>query len=445
MRAVARSIRDRLAFIMEAELKYVLGLLGLAVGAAGALLDGPAWLYWGVFAVSLLVSVVIALAETLALKHRWSQWVMAPRRLPLVFDGDPAVPGLPVRICSGEGSVAIDPVLDARLSRAPVSVEMRPDTFDLPPRLAGIKPYVLFRSAHGQWPFNGPNVRLATNLDARWLDEGRPAVVQRSDFFSLLCSNELTRWDITSPDGPFRFRDEFLLDRDGDFRPLESSHLNNSIGTSTLAITTDDHLVVTLQSTRSQASSGRLAPSGSGALEPRDLVGDAYLQDFVIAGAERELVEETTIPRAAIAGSTVIGYGRWLDRGAKPEFFSVTALNVSSQDFSPQGMIHGLLREERLWTQTIGFAPLDLAATDRAETSGGGPASEQTDSSTARPPVWADVGLADLSALPGEPSVPLDAALDALLRALVDDPGLLRRLRRGTTGAMESRSEPRDG
>jgi hypothetical protein len=357
---------------MEAELKYVLGLLGLAVGAFGALLNGPPWLYWGVLGISLALSAVLALAETLALRHRWSQWVMAPRRLPLAFDGDPAVPGLPVRIRSGEGTVAIDPELDRRLAVTPVVVEMRPDEFDLPPRLAGIKPYVLFRSAHGQWPFNGPNVRLATNLDAEWLAQGRPAVVQESDFFSLLCSNELTRWDITSPDGPFRFREEFLLDREGNFRPLESSHLNNSIGTSTLAITTDDHLVVTLQSTRSQASSGRLAPSGSGALEPRDLMRNANLQEFVAGGAERELAEETTIPRTAISGTAVIGYGRWLDRGAKPEFFSVTALNMSSRDFSRRGMIHGLLQEERLWTQTIDFTPLDLAAPGRSGTSGGG-------------------------------------------------------------------------
>ncbi|WP_460705969.1 hypothetical protein [Myceligenerans halotolerans] len=437
---MVRSVRDRLAFLMEAELKYVLGLLGLAVGAFGALLDGPAWLYWGVLGLSLLLSAVIALAETLALKHRWSQWVMAPRRLPLVFDGDPAVPGLPVLIRSGEGSVAIDPELDRRLPDTPVVAEMRPDAFDLPPQLAGIKPYVLFRSAHGQWPFNGPNVRLATNLDAEWLAQRRPAVVQESDFFSLLCSNELTKWDITSPDGAFRFREEFLLDRDGDFRPLESSHLNNSIGTSTLAVTTDDHLVVTLQSTRSQASSGRLAPSGSGALEPRDLTAGASLQEFVIAGAERELAEETTIPRAAIAGSSVIGYGRWLDRGAKPEFFSVTALNVSSQDYSRKGMIHGLLREERLWTQTIDFTPLDLGAPARTGTSGGGSASGRSELSTVRSPCWGDVGLADLSGLPGEPSVPLDAALDALVRALRGDPDLLTRLRGGPARAGAART-----
>ncbi|GAB4085541.1 hypothetical protein GCM10028784_21710 [Myceligenerans cantabricum] len=430
MRAVVRSISDRLRFLLQAELQYVLGLLGFLLGLVVALPRLPVWLYATLAVATAGISLAVVLRETTVLGRRWSRWVMAPRSLPLQFDGDPSVPGLPVLIRSREGTIAIDPALDRRLPETPVRAEMAPDVFDLPERLAGISRYVMARSGQGQWPFNGQNVRLATNIDATWLDRERPAVVQASDFFSLLCSNELTKWDITSPDGPFGFREEFLFDEGGNFRPLESSHLNNSIGTSTLAVTTDDHLVVTLQSTRSQASSGRLAPSGSGALEPRDLTPGSTLQEFVGEGAERELSEETTIPRAAVAATAVIGYGRWLDRGAKPEFFSVSALTVSSRDFSRKGMIHGLLKEERLWTQTIDFAPLDLEAPSRPGSSEG-VASSRLDGSTGRAPCWRETGLADLSTLPGEPSVPLDAALDALVRALRAEPGLLTRLRGG--------------
>lgn len=421
MRAVIRSVVDRVRFLMRAEWVYVTGLAGFALGLVPSLLKIPSWLNGGLLAMATVTALVLIVRDSALLRMRWSEWVMAPRSLPLNFDSAPSMPGLPAVLLSSEGRMAFDPDLDLKLARSLVPVEMAPSMYVLPSGLANIAPYVMSNSARGHWPFNGPNVRLCTDIDQDFLKQGRPAVVQRSNFFSLLCSNELTRWDIEAPDGAFHFRENYLFDGSGDFRRLDSSKLDNSVGVSTLAITTDDHLVVTLQTTRSQASSGRLAPSGSGALEPRDYPNSSLLQEFICRGAVRELHEETTISRTAIGRSVVVGYGRWLDRGGKPEFFCVTALTVSSHELARKGLIHGVLTDERLWTQTIRVTPLNLPAIQNL------PA--DTKESAERVPYWHEAGLLDLSKQIGEPSVPLDAALDALARTLRANPDFLTELR----------------
>ncbi|MDR7380601.1 hypothetical protein [Promicromonospora iranensis] len=416
-----RSAIDRVRFLMKAEWVYVTGLAGFALGLVPSLLKIPSWLNGGLLVLATVTALALIVRDSALLRMRWSQWVMAPRSLPLSFEGSPAVPGLPSVLLSAEGRMAFDPELDLKLAHALVPVQMAPSMYTLPTGLADVAPYVMSNSARGHWPFNGPNVRLCTDIDQDFLEQDRPAVVQRSNFFSLLCSNELTRWDIEAPEGPFRFRENYLFDDSGDFRRFDSSKLDNSIGVSTLAITTDDHLVVTLQTTRSQASSGRLAPSGSGALEPRDYSDSSFLHELICRGAERELREETTISRTAIGRSAVVGYGRWLDRGAKPEFFCVTALTVSSQELRRKGLIHGVLTDERLWTQTIRVTPLNLSAIQNL------PA--DTELSAEQAPCWHAAGLLDLSRQIGEPSVPLDSALDALVRVLRADPSFLVELR----------------
>jgi 8-oxo-dGTP pyrophosphatase MutT (NUDIX family) len=63
------------------------------------------------------------------------------------------------------------------------------------------------------------------------------------------------------------------------------------VGISTLAMTTDDNVVLLVQSHRNTASPLLVAPAGSGSLEPRDITGT--LADTVRTGVERELREET--------------------------------------------------------------------------------------------------------------------------------------------------------
>ena len=49
---------------------------------------------------------------------------------------------------------------------------------------------------------------------------------------------------------------------------------------------------------------------------------------------QRELCEETGIRPDEIRSTIVVGFARWLERGAKPEFSGLTALSVTADDLA---------------------------------------------------------------------------------------------------------------
>ncbi|UQS21447.1 hypothetical protein L1857_00690 [Amycolatopsis thermalba] len=151
-----------------------------------------------------------------------------------------------------------------------------------------------------------------------------------------------------------------MVDTAGRLHTLAESRLADIVGVSTVAVTTDGCVLVVLQSNRNSASQSLLAPSGSGSLEPRDLDGDD-LHDVVRAGMERELCEETGLRRDEIVRTTITGFARWMDRGAKSEFFGLTELSVTRQDL----VTRRPSRSERDFTAAMRFVEIDLAAYGR--------------------------------------------------------------------------------
>ncbi|MFD0490065.1 hypothetical protein ACFQ0O_26935 [Saccharopolyspora spinosporotrichia] len=73
---------------------------------------------------------------------------------------------------------------------------------------------------------------------------------------------------------------------------------------------------------------------------------------------ERELREETGLPAEALAGTELTGFARWMERGAKPEFFGVTRLSVSSAE------VRGTRAKgaELLYSEGVDAVGIDLAA-----------------------------------------------------------------------------------
>lgn len=125
---------------------------------------------------------------------------------------------------------------------------------------------------------------------------------------------------------------------------------------------------MTHQTDANIASEGLLAPSGSGSLDPRDLgPREEILQDIMRRGMERELCEETGIHQNEIHKTTVIGFARWLDRGAKPEFFGITKLSIAAKDIEKQRHVSSA---ERTYTAGTSTLPLDLPKLGRELASG---------------------------------------------------------------------------
>ena len=119
--------------------------------------------------------------------------------------------------------------------------------------------------------------------------------------------------------------------------PVAHSRMSDHIGVSTLVVTRDRKLVFWNQGTNAQQSRNRYVSTGSGSCDWEDRV-DADLKATLVAAMEREFLEESfggQAPPVFKRRTRVLGYFRWVSRGAKPEFSGVTHIDLDSHRLSP--------------------------------------------------------------------------------------------------------------
>lgn len=269
------------------------------------------------------------------------------------------------------GSVVRGDDLDEHLVRRgdQIRVRMRSERYSLPKELEDLAGFVLNRTTSGKWPTNGTSLRLVT--DPRHLSNDSHAgslIVQPVGYFDYLCSNELMKFQLRKQGKMLSLLNEFML-TDNALLGLDESELANVIGVSTVAVTTDGYALLVLQTEINSASGGLLAPSGSGSLEPQDLAtslestdlhgSETDLLALVAAGATREMREETGIPKDFVGATRLLGYGRWVERGAKPEFYATTQLKGTKAEIGP--LLKPPKGRERMYTGGIEWVPLETA------------------------------------------------------------------------------------
>lgn len=76
----------------------------------------------------------------------------------------------------------------------------------------------------------------------------------------------------------------------------------------------------------------------------------------------RELCEETGIRPDEIRTTTVTGFARWLERGAKPEFFGLTELSATTDDLAGR---QPFASRERLYSGGTLIVAVDIGALGR--------------------------------------------------------------------------------
>lgn len=231
------------------------------------------------------------------------------------------------------GTVVTSPSVDRSLDR-PVVLAERP--YVLPPDLAAIQPEVvaLDRSGPGAPSFNGLNAGLSEDLDSA----GGEIRLQPVQYFDTMASTYLAgeQWRTGTLAGVSADITHHLFTADGRLVPLSKNDLSNQIGVSTVALTSDGWMLLLHQGLGSRSSPGLVAPSGSGSLEPKDIIGKTRLPEAVSTGMERELREElgllTPAMRKIPMETTVLGFARWLDKGGKPEFYGTTRIHAAMSD-----------------------------------------------------------------------------------------------------------------
>ena len=75
---------------------------------------------------------------------------------------------------------------------------------------------------------------------------------------------------------------------------LRDSNAANIIGVSTIILTNDNHLILSIQNSNSDESAGLIVATGSGSATVKDYQKHQSFYEFLTTGMERELIEETS-------------------------------------------------------------------------------------------------------------------------------------------------------
>jgi hypothetical protein len=212
--------------------------------------------------------------------------------------------------------------------------------------------------------FNGDKIRLCGDLPVR---EGERIAIQETDYLSSLMTDQLTGYRVRSIktlpnaepanvlwDGVSAFVSGDPKNRHR-LKSLQEAQISNQLGGSTLAFSSDGHLMIVYQSKDNLQSINLLAPSGSGSLDWKAdalAVTSKDLISLVEFGVRRELQEECALDapdrrRRLISSSIkVIAFARMIHRGGKPEFFCLSRIGATAgelQTRKPERYVESIL------------------------------------------------------------------------------------------------------
>ncbi|HEX6523951.1 MAG TPA: hypothetical protein VF070_28710 [Streptosporangiaceae bacterium] len=305
------------------------------------------------------------------LERHWSDYEFSAIAAPFSTESIPPPLAYPEPIylhVPGRGTALVSDAIDQAVVGASTPAQLDDEPYQLPKTLKASARYVLPVRSHGRLVFNGTIIGMRGDPLPPGPSAAPPARLHIAQFFDAVCSNEMCMLRITHRETGEEFdpRHALLTDASGYLNTLAESTLADAIGISTIAVTADGALVTVRQTRRNIASALLLAPSGSGSLDPGDLKHDnrgngaaGTLQDIVRRGMERELCEETGIRPEEIRRTRVTGFARWLERGAKPEFFGLTELSATASDLAERRPIAS---NERLYNGGTLLVTMDISA-----------------------------------------------------------------------------------
>jgi 8-oxo-dGTP pyrophosphatase MutT (NUDIX family) len=365
MSTLGRRIRSRWDYVffqVANEWPILLSAVGVILAAA-AILPSSVAIVLGV--IAFVVGVGALVRDLDQLRRQWSQYefrlIAAPVRA-TVLPPPRAYPDPVYLYIPGRGTALISNGIDRVVTENELAAELDEEPYVLPKSLKASMPYVLRAMNRGRLVFNGKVVGMRGDPLPPAPYPAPPIRLHIARFFDAQCSNEMCQLRITHRQGGDEFdpRQRLLTSANGYLNTLAESTLADVVGISTVALTTDGELVLGSQTHRNVGSPMLLAPSGSGSLHPDDLDRNnrETLQDTVRRGMERELREETGIRRDEIVKTTVIGFARWLERGAKPEFLGVTELSITASDLADR---RHLTAGESLYSGGAFTTKLDLS------------------------------------------------------------------------------------
>lgn len=336
--------RSRTRVVILARLSWrsrllILGAVLAGYGIWSAISNPPWWvdLFTALLGVSMAVNEIVR-----ARNERRAVYFL--KRVEDSYDD--VLPGLaqtgrPINSGSGDGILLF--AESSALRAGTVEAKVSPTDYQGRRELSQWSLAFLSREYRGSTFFNGDVVGIEDWSTAGAAGPGL-VTLRGCGYFDFISTNLLAQYDVRMDDDGDDERvivsgRQLILDRFGELRDFGKSWLANTVGVSTLAFSSDGKLLLVQQTPKNIGSPGLRAPSGSGALEKKDLPVTAdlvALQSIISKGAARELAEECHLSPDEIEtdGTSVIAFGRWLTRGAMPEFSCVTLLTKEGSEIA---------------------------------------------------------------------------------------------------------------
>lgn len=233
------------------------------------------------------------------------------------------------------GHIFYDEEVNNFIMNNDISLNVSKERYTLPKDLRSLLPFVLKQTLKGKKVFtDDKKVCLQTDIE---VGVKFVSVRQATYYDGQVTSEQSSKRIRSRRDLRFKFNGiDLIYDFDiNKVKSLSNNSLANRIGGSTLAITSDNYAVISIQGNINLLNAGKYVVTGSGSMDYKDLKGCKTLQQFLIKGIERELHEESSAG-FAIKETKLIGYGRIIERGTKPEFFGITYLTCSKDELRQQ-------------------------------------------------------------------------------------------------------------
>ena len=165
------------------------------------------------------------------------------------------------------------------------------------------------------------------------------ATIGMVNYYDLLATFYSFPYVYRNDKGAIEFKgSSYIYNEYGVIYPLSLMLGANPIGANSVAITTDNKVLIYKQDDNAHINPGRLMPSGSGSCSWHDYIdiNAETLQEIVKHGAEYKMCHECGIPEECPMDTRVLGMAR-VPIGMKPDFYCFTQLGMSWDELKAAG------------------------------------------------------------------------------------------------------------
>jgi len=329
----------RYRFLLRFRWKYVVGIIAFVIGILVTIVEPPVKLLGYFLTVTgLVLGLILLVTDTVKLSQRKDSFYEIKVKSKVLRSLRMSDNYIDYQFIDFNGNRALySSDVNLLITSTPLEFLMEKDKFKLNLTAMEIAPFAIQKAFKvGGILFNDPKVRMKSDLTVKAIKSKQKIALQRTDYFSGICTNELTCREVwTKKDRVQKYDGLSFMSSNGIILDLQQSHCSNHAGTNVLAFTKDGYMVVTIQSGETMQSPDLYAPSGSGSADFKDF--EQNPETFVVSAMERELMEECGLVNDVkrtnnrIVHTHLIGFARNLNRGGKPEFFGVAYIDAPFQ------------------------------------------------------------------------------------------------------------------